>query len=268
MKKEAEIIVLGCGNSTGVPAIGNYWGDCDPKEPKNIRTRSSIAIKTENTTIVIDTGPDFRQQMNRENIAKLDAVLFTHQHNDHVMGIDELRVLKFRNKMENIPIYGNLDTIEDLEQRFLYLFKGGDHKLYPPILESNIIPIDAYNKTNRIGDIHFKPFEQDHGSCKTIGYRFGQFAYSVDILDLDQNAIDALKGIKTWLVDCAAYKDNQNAVHAGIDKIMKLNKEIKAEHVILTSLSLSADYQSLTKELPNGYLPAYDGLRIKETISK
>jgi len=266
MSIDAEIIILGCGNSTGVPAIGNFWGDCDPNEPKNTRTRSSIAVKTDKTTVIVDTGPDFRQQLNRENISNIDAVLYTHQHNDHVMGIDELRVLKFRNQKDIIPIYGDPETIQDLETRFNYMFKGGNHRIYPPIVQTNILTIDAYGKENRIGDIPFVPFEQDHGSCTSLGYRFGDFGYSVDILDLDQTAIDTLKGIKTWLVDCAAYKDDQNAVHAGIDKIIELNKAIGAQDVYLTSLSLSADYQTLQDELPDGFKPSYDGLRLKAAI--
>ena len=266
MATQAEIIVLGCGNSTGVPAIGNYWGNCDPNEPKNARTRSSIVVKTNKTTLIVDTGPDFRTQMNRENINKADAVLYTHQHNDHVMGIDELRVLKFRNQKEIIPVYANPETIEDLEIRFKYMFKGGNHRIYPPILQTNILTIDAYGKENRVNDIAFTPFEQDHGSCKSLGFRFGEFAYSVDILDLDDQAINTLKGIKTWMVDCAAYKDNENAVHAGIDKIIELNKKIGAQTVYLTSLSLAADYQIMLNELPSGFKPSYDGMRLNINI--
>lgn len=265
-ENELEITVLGCGNSTGVPAIGNFWGNCDPNELKNARTRSSIAIKSSKTTLIIDTGPDFRTQMNREDISDLDAVLYTHQHNDHIMGMDELRVLKFRNKKDKIPIYATPETIEDLEIRFKYLFKGGDHSIYPPIIETNIIPIDAYGKDMSTGDINFIPFEQDHGSVKSLGYRFGDFAYSVDILDLDEIAIETLKGIKTWLVDCAAYTDDHNAVHAGVNKIIALNKQIGAENVYLTSLSLIADYQTMINELPEGYKPAYDGLKLKAHI--
>ncbi len=260
MHKNLKITVLGCGNSTGVPAIGNFWGDCDPNEPKNRRTRSSIAVQSDQTTLIIDTGPDFRSQMNREEISDIDAVLYTHQHNDHTMGMDELRALKFLNKKDKIPIYASPETLEDLEHRFKYLFKGGNHSLYPPIIESNIIPLDAYGKEMRIGDISFIPFEQDHGSCMSVGYRFGDFAYSVDMLDLDDIAIETLSGIKTWLVDCAAYKNDHNAVHASLNKIIALNQEIKAKTVYLTSLSLVADYQTFLKDCPEGFFPSYDGL--------
>ena len=263
MTQELEITVLGCGNSTGVPAIGNYWGACDPNEPKNRRTRASIAVKSATTTIIIDTGPDFREQCNRENIADVDAVLYTHHHSDHVMGIDELRVLKFRNQKDCIPIYLSMDTLEDLETRFTYLFKGGNHKLYPPIVQTNIIPLDGYGKIHKIGDIEFIPFEQDHGSCTSLGYRFGDFAYSVDILNLDETAIQTLQGIKTWMVDCAAYKDDNNAVHASIDKIKALNERVGARNIHLTCLSLAADYKTCKDELPNHISPSYDSQKIR-----
>ena len=262
MPKELKITVLGCGNSTGVPAIGNFWGQCDPNEPKNRRTRSSILVQSDETTLIIDTGPDFRQQLNRENVSNVDAVLYTHQHSDHVIGMDELRVLKFRNQKEFIPVYGNIETISELESRFYYLFKGGNHALYPPMVQSNIIQKDTYGTTQSIDGIDFIPFEQDHGSCMSTGYRFGDFAYSVDILNLDKKAIETLKGINIWLVDCAAYMDDENAVHASVNKIIALNKEIGADSVYLTSLSLAADYGAMLETLPEGYKPAYDGLKL------
>ncbi len=260
--KQATLTILGCGNSTGVPAIGNYWGSCDATEPKNTRTRSSALIQTATTALMIDTGPDFRQQLNRENISDIDAVLFTHHHSDHTTGIDELRVLKFRNKKEHIPVYGNKYTLHDLQMRCEYLFTGGNHKLYPPIVKPIEIAPESYGKPLQIGDIEYIPFEQDHGSCMSVGYRFGDTAYSLDVLTLDDTAIKTLKGIKNWIVDCAAYKDNSNAVHAGLDTIFALNKKIGAENVFLSSLSLSMDYKILCKELPQGYKPCYDGLKL------
>ena len=264
---KAKLTILGCGNSTGIPAIGNYWGACDPDEPKNRRLRSSILLQTEQTTIVVDTGPDFREQLNRADVPDLDAVLYSHFHGDHVQGMDELRVIKHRNQKEYVNIYGNRETIRDLKRRFDYLFHGGNHKLYPPIVQPYEIDREEYGTQLQIGDIPFTPFEQDHGSCMSLGYRFGDCGYSVDILKLDAAAVKALKGIKTWIVDCAAYKDEQNAVHANMKTIFALNEEIGAENVYLTSLSLTMDYQTLQDELPQGYRPAYDGLELNVLLS-
>jgi len=258
-----QVTVLGCGNSTGIPAIGNYWGACDPAEPKNNRTRSSLMLQQNGKTIIIDTGPDFRQQLNRENIAHVDAVLFTHHHSDHVNGLDELRVLKHRNKLDTIACYANAETIEDLNKRFHYLFMGGNHALYPPIITPHVIGDEHYGKVKTVEGFDFIPFKQNHGTCESIGYRFGDFAYSVDILNLDDAAIETLKGIKTWIVDAAAYHQDTNPVHANLETIYALNEQIGADMVYLSSLSLAMDYQTLLRELPDGYAPAYDGLKLE-----
>lgn len=258
MRPELKITVLGCGNSTGVPATGNYWGACDPAEPKNRRTRCSLAVQSATTTIIIDTGPDFREQFNRADLKHLDAVLYTHTHSDHVNGIDDVRVLSFRQK-QLIPVYGDTFTIKELKQRFDYLFSS-PFEIYKPIIEAHVIRPEQMRQAFQIGDIEIVPFVQEHGTCQTTGYRFGSFAYSVDMLDLDDQAIEALQGVDTWVVDGAAYKDTNNKVHAGLETIYRLNERIRAKRVILTSLSLSMDYQTLTSELLPGYEPAYDGL--------
>ena len=263
MADKLKVTVLGCGNSTGVPAIGNLWDACDPNEPKNRRGRSSIVIEKCGKTIVIDTGPDFREQINRENIGHIDAVLYTHQHSDHVNGIDELRVVRFRSKRNYIPCYGNAATFGDLSTRFHYLFDGGNHALYPPIIDFNILGEAHFGKAQDIAGLEIIPFEQDHGTCTSLGYRIDDFAYSVDMYRLDQRAVSALKGIKTWVVDAAAYNQESNPVHANLRTIYELNKEIGAKQVYLTSMSLAMDYQTLLSELPPGYTPAYDGLVIE-----
>lgn len=259
---DAQITILGCGNSTGVPAIGNYWGECDPAEPKNNRTRSSIAVQTEKTTIIVDTGPNFREQVNRENISKIDAVLYTHAHSDHINGIDELRVIRFRNQ-KLVPVYGNKETFDDLKPRFHYMFDGGKHELYPPILDPITLQNEDFGRVEAFQDITFIPFDQDHGTVRSVGYRFGDCAYSVDMYKLDEIAIKTLQGINTWIVDAAAYNQDSNPVHANLETIYALNEQIGAQRVILTSLSLAMDYKTLIKELPKGYEPAYDGLKVK-----
>lgn len=255
------VTILGCGNSTGVPAIGNYWGTCNPDNPKNTRTRCSIAVEAEDTTVIVDTGPEFRTQINRENINNIDGVLYTHQHSDHTNGIDDLRVISIRNKTLT-KCYVNKSTFDDLKTRFHYLFDGGNHELYPPIIEPKILSDADFGQKQTLGQLEFVPFEQDHGTVTSVGYRFGDLGYSVDMWKLDDKAIEALRGIKTWIVDAAAYNQTDNAVHANLQTIYDLNDQIGAQEVYLTSLSLAMDYQTLCDELPNGYQPAYDGLKI------
>src|SRR5262249_45282628 len=155
--------------------------------------------------------------------------------------------------------YGNSWTIQDLQSRFDYLFNSKNQALYPPILEPHVI--DGFGRPMSVGGLKIVPFEQDHGTCKTVGYRIGDFGYSTDMLNLDRAAIDALKGVRTWIVDAAGYKQTDNKVHAGLETIFALNKEIGAGQVYLTSLTLQMDYQTLSRELPAGYKPAHDGLK-------
>lgn len=258
---KGTLTVMGCGNSTGVPALGNFWGDCDPTEPRNIRGRCSALIQINGANIVIDTGPDFREQLNRTSVNHIHAVLFSHAHADHINGIDELRFMAVKEK-RLIPVHAHSETMNILKERFHYLFDGGNHALYPRIVQAHEIGPGQLGKVNKVNGVPFIPFAQDHGTCTSLGYRFGDTAYSVDIFDLDNAAVNILKGVKTWIVDAAAYKSKTNPVHASIEKIFSLNKRIGAETVYLTSLSLAMDYKTLLGELPEGYLPAHDGLEI------
>lgn len=258
-----KFTILGCGNSTGVPAIGNIWGNCDPAESKNKRLRPSLLVESNDTKLVIDTGPDFYQQMNHANITDLDAVLFTHGHSDHTNGIDELRIYKHRNQKDTIPIYTNHETVLELRRRFYYLFDGGLEDIYPPIVTPHELD-KYYGKQTRVGGIDFIPLPQGHGNVTSVGYRFGNTAYCTDMKTLEKSAINTLKGIKTWIVDAAGYHQDSNPVHANLQEIYALNDQIGAQRVILTSLSLSMDYQTLLNELPKGYEPAFDGMEITQ----
>lgn len=252
---------MGCGNSAGTPAIGNVWGNCDPVEPRNRRTRASALVRSASTTLVIDTGTDFREQLNSANVSEIAAVLYTHSHGDHIYGIDELRVLRNRTK-KLVDIYGDRQAIKEIRERFAYMFEERNDGIYPRVLIENIIDESVYYNSFFIGDIRIIPFEQDHGTCTSLGFRFGDLAYSTDMVNLDRKALDTLAGIRTWVVDAAGYRMEKNAVHATLRQVFALNEIIGARDVYLTHLSPAMDYRTLLKELPDGYKPAYDGLTL------
>ena len=255
------LTILGCGDSAGVPTIGNHWGACDPLEPRNRRLRSSVVVCSEKTTLLVDTGPDLREQANRANLGKIDAVLYTHMHSDHIMGIDELRAQNKRLDFAVTPVYGNRETLEDIKGRFDYLFIQ-QHKIYPPVLQDIEITPDQYAESMTVGDIEFTPYLQDHGTCASLGYRFGSAAYSTDMVNMPPESFDALKGIKTWVVDAAGFTKERNLDHARLVDIYRYNEIIQAEKVYLTHLPAGIDYKTLQSMIPDGYEPAYDGLEI------
>ena len=259
--QSAYIKILGCGNSAGVPAVGNYWGACDPEEPKNVRMRPCALVHVAGRNLVIDTGPDFRAQMNCYDVRHIDGVFFTHAHNDHVNGIDDLRVLAHIQKTR-IPVYGMSDTLDMLAGRFPSLFVGSPDKLYEPVVRPHSVFKHACGCVQKIAGIPCVPFMQDHGSCVSLGLRVGNVAYSTDMVDLDDQALSTLSGIHTWIVDGAGYQWIENPAHASLEKIYALNRHIKASRVILTHLSFGMDYATLCDLLPKGYEPAWDGMVI------
>lgn len=264
------VTILGCGGSGGVPLIGNHWGVCDSNNPKNRRTRSSIHVQIEDASIVIDTGPDFYNQINREDLDKVDCVLYTHAHGDHVNGIDDLRVMSLMLK-EIIPVYGAKETIEEIATRYAYLFEL-KNPLYQPRMSANIFKEEdiggiieiAFEKTEmrNICCFDVMPFAQKHGEIRSLGYRFGDFAYSTDVSEFSQNSLKHLKGVKTWLLDCGQYGQDFILVHPNFKKVLEWNAVVGAERVILTHLNIKADYKELCDNLPKGYEPAYDGMKI------
>ncbi|PZQ48021.1 MAG: MBL fold metallo-hydrolase [Micavibrio aeruginosavorus] len=260
---DGELIILGCGGSAGVPTIGNWWGACDPAEPKNIRTRPSVALKTANTLVVVDTSPDFRDQMNREELECPQAIIITHAHSDHINGLDELRTLQRLNNMRTFDIYALPETQATLDKRLEYMFKNSEDGFYPTVCTPVAV---TPHKEFSIGDLSFLPFAQAHGSLTSLGLRMGSIAYSTDVKSLGQGAFDALKGIDIWVVDGAGHNSPQNPVHASISEIIEMNAVIKAKQVFLTHLPPTMDYATLKRELPQNYLPAYDGMVLKFKI--
>lgn len=256
---KATLTILGCGGSGGVPLIGNIWRACDPNEPKNRRTRCSVAVRTDNSFVIVDTGPDFREQCNRQGVEDAPTgIIYTHEHSDHVAGIDELRILQRVHKTK-FDVYSNQKTIDNLLERFPYMFEDRANGFYPAVCNAHIL---NYGESYTIGDIAFSTFEMDHTTLSAVGLRFGNVGYSVDFNILDDKAIKALKGVDTWIADAAGYDSDANPVHANLEEIYRINAEIGAKTVYLTDMPPTMDYQTLLTELPEGYKPAYDGLQL------
>lgn len=259
-----KLTILGCGGSAGVPAIGNRWGKCDPNEPKNRRTRCSAMVRSEETTIIIDTGPDFRDQMNSFFIPHTDAILYTHWHSDHVNGFEELRPFYLYNKSRGrLSLYADEITQELLKSKFPHVFITDDKTgFYPLPVEFKGWDETAYGNMQTVGDIPVKPFPMLHYETLAVGYRFGDVAYCTDLSDLPEVSYDSLEGVKTMVIDCNNLFDEDCLIHANLEKVYAINARVKCPDVILTHLKNNCDYDTVSAQLPDGYRLAYDGLEI------
>jgi phosphoribosyl 1,2-cyclic phosphate phosphodiesterase len=252
-----RIRVLGCGGSGGVPLIGDNWGGCDPGEPKNRRRRASILVEEGAATLLVDTSPDMREQLLDAGIKRLDAVLFTHAHADHLHGIDDLRSVN-RLMRAPIPAYADTQTLEKIAQRFGYVFAPlePDASFYKPTLTPHVIDGDF-----EIAGLRIVPFEQDHGFTTTLGFRIGGMAYSTDVVDLDETAFGILSGVELWIVDCLRYEPHPT--HSHLAKTLSWIARVKPRRAVLTHMDIPLDYATLCRDLPVGVEPGYDGLTIE-----
>jgi len=251
-----RVKILGCGASGGVPLIVGEWGMCDPQNPKNRRRRASISVEENGTTLLVDTSPDLREQCLEAGIQKINAVLYTHDHADHTHGIDDLRPFSHVEKMP-IPLYGNTETINFLQNRFGYAFPLVDS---PPFIYRPFVTAHIIEGPFKVGDITVTPFEQNHGYSISMGYRFGKVAYSTDVVALDEKAFKTLEGVDTWIVDCIAMKPRPT--HSHVAQTLEWIKRVQPRQAYLTHMSGLLDYDKLMSILPEGVLPAYDGLVI------
>lgn len=253
-----EITILGCGGSDGVPQIGCHCNICKSHNPKNKRTRASILVKVNGFRILIDAGPDLRQQSLREAIDTIDSVLITHAHYDHIAGIGDLKL--FMKNGYPTPIFSDDKTSIILENNFKYAFFS-KNKLYPAILHSNTF----FGSFSIIGcDLPIIPFQQKHGKVYSYGFRIGDFAYSTDVSELDDVAYNTLKGIKLWIVDYVRYF--KSPTHFAIDDTIGAILRVKPERAILTHICHDVDYELMSQILPQGLELAYDGMKIKHQL--
>lgn len=252
-----KITILGCGGSGGVPLIGDYWGACDPKNPKNRRLRVSILVEEGETTILVDTSPDLRHQALTVGLKKLDAVLFTHAHADHMNGIDDLRPV---NRLIGRPldIYGSPATVREIRQRFDYVLQPVEpgFGFYKPVLEPHEV-----TGPFSVGGLRILPFDQDHGFAMTTGYRIGTMAYSTDVVNLPETSFAALENLDLWIVDCLRFEPHPT--HAHLDKALAWIERVKPKRAVLTHMNHSVDYDALAARCPAGVEPAFDFMVIE-----
>lgn len=260
MTGELEIVILGCGSSGGVPRGDGDWGACDPAEPKNYRTRCSALVRRHGpeglTSVLIDTSPDLRAQMLAANVRHVDAVLYTHDHADQVHGIDDLRVFAMRTR-RRIPAWMDVATQKALTGRFPYIFKSQEG--YPAILDERIIPShgQSWAIEGAGGEVPVVTFDQAHGPIRSVGYRIGPVAYSSDVSDLDEAAIEAVRGCDLWIVD--ALRWTPHPTHAHVERTLDWIARATVKRAVLTNLHIDLDYNALRAAVPAHVNVAFDG---------
>ncbi len=246
--------VLGCGTSSGVPRIGNDWGDCDPNEPRNARSRASIVVESATTRILVDTSPDMRGQLLAARVERVDAVVWTHDHADHCHGIDDLRQL-YHASGTPVQGYARRSTLDSLKRRFAYVFAGNAG--YPATCEPRLLE-DAM----RIGDIEVDVIDLPHGPITTAGLRFtgegGTIGYATDFSSLDDDAIAFFSGLDAWIVD--ALREREHPTHPHLALTLAAIARCQPKQAIITHMDQSMDYARLIDTLPAGIVPGHDGL--------
>lgn len=254
-----EVVILGCGSSGGVPRANGDWGACDPANPKNRRSRCSLAVRQQGpdgvTTAIVDTSPDLRTQVLAAGITHVDGVLLTHDHADQTHGIDDLRTFAYMGR-KRVPVWLDAETNATLDARFGYIFRG--EQGYPPICDAHVIAAgDGLAVGGAGGPIEVQTFAQRHGPIASLGYRFGPIAYSSDVSGLGKEALESLRGVELWIVD--ALRWTRHPTHANVDQALGWIAEAGVKRAVLTNLHIDLDYERLTQLLPENVAVAYDG---------
>ena len=257
-----QVTILGCGTSGGVPRVGDHWGACDPANPKNRRRRCSLLVERHGaggeTGVLVDTSPDLRQQLLDAGTGWIDGVLYTHDHADHVHGIDDLRQVAF-NGRRRVDVYFDEATAKLLRSRFAYCFESPAGSDYPPILRGHeIVAGETVKIGGAGGTIEALPFRQIHGSGETLGFRFGGLAYSPDVSDFPEESLKALHDLDVWVID--ALRPAPHPSHFSVEQALAWIARVKPKRAVLTHMHVDLDYATLSRELPQGVEPAYDGM--------
>ena len=270
MNAELEITILGCGSSGGVPRADGNWGACDPHDRRNLRTRCSLLVRrsagqpdAEATSLVVDTSPDFRLQAVAAGLRRVDGVLYTHDHADQTHGIDDLRAFALA-KAGRTDCWMDEATRAHLTERFGYVFEGILD--YPAICTPLPLPPHGtrWSVDGPSGAIPVITFPQAHGPIESVGYRFGDVAYSSDVSELPEAAAPALEGLQLWILDALRWRPHPT--HANVAKALEWIERFRPQRAVLTNLHVDLDYVELARQLPSGVEPAYDGWRTRIPI--
>jgi len=254
-----RVTLLGTGGSAGVPMIGGPdghgdWGACDPTEPRNVRTRASIAVDSGQGVLLVDTAPDMRTQLLSCGIKQIDAILYTHAHADHITGLDDVRVL---NRIVERPLdaFATQATLDELQRRFGYAFLPWTPPwFYRPVLTPRPTEPGATIETAGMR-IHL--FDQDHGLTRSLGLRIGGFGYSTDVVDLDEAAFAALADVDTWVVGC--FQRTPHKTHAWLDRVLAWVARLRPRRTVITHMGPDMDWAWLRARLPHGVESGFDG---------
>jgi phosphoribosyl 1,2-cyclic phosphate phosphodiesterase len=256
-----KVTLLGTGGSGGVPLLGGptgegHWGDCDPSEPRNRRSRTSCVVEgADGQRLLIDAGPDLRAQLLANRISKVQALVLTHAHADHIMGIDDLRQIN-RNIGDTLDCYGTKTTLLKAEDRFDYAFRPATPPLFfRPALEPKRVD---YDQSFEAAGLKVTVFRQDHGVMDSLGVRVGGFAYSTDVVMIPDESMPQLQGLDTWVIGC--FQHAPHKVHANLDQVKEWVARIRPRRTVLTHMGISMDFASLAAALPPGIEPGYDGM--------
>jgi phosphoribosyl 1,2-cyclic phosphate phosphodiesterase len=251
-----QITVLGSGTSVGVPTIGCHCAVCTSADPRDNRLRPSILVRYEGRNVLIDTTPDFRFQALRAGIDHLDAVLFTHAHADHIMGLDDVRPFNYRQKGP-IPIYAASDTMASIQRSFSYIFNGVKSESNVPQLEARLIdgaPFDLFG-------VEFVPTPVLHGKASIYGFRFGAAAYLTDHSEIPAASMELLRGLDVLFLDALRYKPHPT--HTTVDKALKIVEDLKPRRTFLTHICHDLAHERAESLLPPHVRLAYDGLELQ-----
>lgn len=259
---ELRFTILGCGSSGGVPRLGGIWGDCDPANPKNRRSRCSMLVErvTDDgiTRVLIDTTPDMRQQLLDAEVGELDAVLWTHAHADHVHGLDDLRMIVF-NMRKRLQVWADGDTQNALFSRFGYAFVQPEGSPYPPILDMHTIDGDV-TISGAGGDITFTPFKVNHGSIDALGFRIKDLAYLPDVAEIPEAALPHLEGLDIWILD--ALRRDPHPTHFHLETTLNWFARMQPKRGVLTNMHVDLDYATIEAETSDDVSVAYDGMTL------